>query len=132
MYGIEAINHHNGWAMAIAGALIVLSGLGVLSFIISQLHKVVEVIEKRSAPKPSPAPPESAPADIAEERPALDIAALQADIRPLADALGDSFELHRLYAAAEEEGFPHVHLSIRSLREAGVLVPQGDGIFKWK
>ena len=132
MYGIEAINHHNGWAMAIAGALIVLSGLSVLSFIISQLHKVVEVIEKRGATTPSTALPETTSADIVEEGPALDIDALQADIRPLADALGESFELHRLYATAEENGFPHVHLTIRSLREAGVLVPQGDGVFKWK
>ena len=132
MYGIEAINHYNGWAMAIAGALIVLTGLSVLSFIISQLHKVVEVIEKRGVKKQVPAPPKPAPADIVEERPALDIDALQADIRPLADALGGSFELHQLYAVAEEQGFPHVHLTIRSLREAGVLLPQGDGIFKWK
>ena len=132
MYGIEAINHYNGWAMAIAGALIVLTGLSVLSFIISQLHKVVEVIEKRGVKKQVPAPPQTAPADIVEERPALDIDALQADIRPLADALGGSFELHQLYAVAEEQEFPHVHLTIRSLREAGVLLPQGDGIFKWK
>jgi hypothetical protein len=132
VYGIEAINHHNGWAMAIAGALIVLSGLSVLSFIISQLHKVAEVIEKRGATTPSPALPETAPADIVEEGPALNLDALQADMRPLADALGESFELHLLYAAAEENGSPHVHLTIRSLREAGVLVPQGDGVFKWK
>ena len=47
MYGIQAINAHNGWAMALAGALIVMSGLSVLSFIISQLHKVLALLENR-------------------------------------------------------------------------------------
>ncbi|MBW1726140.1 MAG: OadG family protein [Deltaproteobacteria bacterium] len=39
MYGLQAIAAYNGWAMALAGALIVFSGLVILSFVISQLHK---------------------------------------------------------------------------------------------
>jgi hypothetical protein len=27
VYGIEAINAHNGWSMALAGAIIVMTGL---------------------------------------------------------------------------------------------------------
>ena len=54
MYGIEAINHHNGWAMAAAGALIVMFGLSVLSFVISQLHKVVAIIESWTKKRPQP------------------------------------------------------------------------------
>ena len=64
MYGIQAINANNGWAMALAGAIIVMSGLSLLSFIISKLHKVLDVIENRkktgstdvpSTPEPKPA-----------------------------------------------------------------------------
>ena len=46
MYGLEAISAQNGWAMAIAGALIVMAGLTVLSFVISQLHKIAALLEK--------------------------------------------------------------------------------------
>jgi hypothetical protein len=42
LYGIEAIEAANGWAMAIAGALIVMAGLAILSLVISQLHKLVD------------------------------------------------------------------------------------------
>ncbi len=47
MYGLEAINAYNGWAMAITGPLIVMGGLSILSIIISQLHKVVALFDKK-------------------------------------------------------------------------------------
>ena len=132
MYGIEAINHHDGWAMAVAGALIVMSGLSVLSFIISQLHKVAAFIENRGQKAQQQATSEAIAADIVEPRAPLDIEALTKHYLPLADELGGSFELSRFYALAQEKDLPHVHLTIRSLRDAGVLVPVGDGVFKWK
>ena len=132
MYGIEAINHYNGWAMALAGALIVMSGLSVLTFIISQLHKVVALIEKRGQKAQQQEAPEAIPVDIVAQRSPLDIEALTTYYLPLADELGSSFELSRFYALARENDLPHVHLTIRSLRDAGVLVPVGDGVFKWK
>ncbi|WP_300459313.1 OadG family protein [Desulfobacula sp.] len=52
MYGLEAINAYNGWAMAITGPLIVISGLAILSIIISQLHKIIAIFDKK--PKETP------------------------------------------------------------------------------
>jgi hypothetical protein len=132
VYGIEAINHYNGWAMAIAGALIVMSGLSVLSFIISQLHKVAALIESRGQKKHLQALPDAIPAAPPVQRSPLDIQDLTKDYLPLAGELGDSFELSRFYALARENNLPHVHLAIRSLRDAGMLVPLGGGVFKWK
>jgi hypothetical protein len=43
LYGLEAITTHNGWAMSLAGALIVFAGLVVLSTVISQLHKILGI-----------------------------------------------------------------------------------------
>jgi len=48
LYGLEAISANNGWAMAITGPLIVMSGLTILSIIISQLHKIVAMFDKKS------------------------------------------------------------------------------------
>ena len=47
MLGLEAISAHNGWAMAITGTIIVMCGLSALAFIISQLHKIIALFEKR-------------------------------------------------------------------------------------
>ena len=58
MYGFEAITSHNGWAMALAGALIVFCGLVVLSLAISQLHKILVFFEKDIDPQPDIITPE--------------------------------------------------------------------------
>ncbi len=48
MYGLEAIQTYNGWAMAITGAVIVMIGLTILSFIISQLHRIIDIVDNRN------------------------------------------------------------------------------------
>ena len=131
MYGIEAINHYNGWSMAIVGALIVLFGLAVLSFVISQLHKVVALIENWGKKKPQ-ANELGVKASAAHQRSFLDLNKAQERYRPLAADCGVTFELARLYEIATDSGLPHVHLTIRNLRESGVLVPVGGGVFKWQ
>ena len=129
MYGIDAINAVNGWAMAAVGALIVFSGLVVLSIVISQLHKFVPLLEKfgekkvESTGKPSTTPPPpTRPPDIREQ------AAL---FLPIIESIDPSFPLSELYSKAQEHNIAHPHLSISAFRDAGVLVPLGDGIFSW-
>lgn len=48
MYGLEAINANNGWAISVVGVTIVFSGLVMLSLVISQLHKVLAIWEDPS------------------------------------------------------------------------------------
>ncbi len=126
MFSFELITANNGWAMALAGALIVMTGLTVLSIIISQLHRVVEFVEKKEA-----APQEAGPDTIPEIFPdSLEqVAALY---EPLVKQLPESFSLEALYALTQENNYPHPHLTIRSFREAGILISRGDGIFAWK
>ena len=130
MYGLEAISAHNGWAMAFAGALIVISGLAVLATVISQLHRVAALLERprtkgrqdlEPTPPKSPAPRASFSIETEIDR-----------YRDLAEDLGDAFELQQLYQRAASEELPHVHLTIRSLREQGHLVVDDKGHFSWK
>jgi hypothetical protein len=130
LYGFDAISANNGWAMAIAGALIVLTGLAVLSFVISQLHKVVALLEKEEKKRAeTPTVAKKAPAP---KKPVLDIEAAQKQYRSLTEELDEPFALNLLYDLAQADDLPHVHLTIRTLREAGVLVSVGDGKFKWR
>jgi len=134
LYGLEAITAHNGWAMAVAGALIVVAGLTVLSFVISQLHKIAALLEKgaekRSEKKQAAklAPQEA----VAPKPPGFDLDEAKACLKPLAAELGETFELTNLYELANSGELPHVHLSIRSLRESGVIVSAGEGRFVWR
>ena len=127
MFSFELIAANNGWAMALAGALIVMTGLTVLSFIISQLHVVVEVLEKKEPAPQKEAGPARVPAKFPDS---LDeVAALY---EPLVKQLPESFGLEALYALTQENNFPHPHLTIRSLRAVGILTSRGEGQFSWK
>ena len=133
MYGIEAINAHNGWAMAVAGALIVMSGLSVLSFIISKLHNIIELIEKKkkNGADDTPSAPKPIPATTADH----DLSNLEGSLSCYCDeaaGLGSVFTLQDLFKVFQECDFPHPHLTIRNLKEEGYLVPAGEGSFSWK
>jgi hypothetical protein len=134
LYGLEAISAQNGWVMAVAGALIVMAGLTVLSLVISQLYKIAAFLEKSVEKRPGKkqavktAPKEA----VVPKPPAFDIDEAQARLKPLVAELGESFDLTNLYELANSGELPHVHLSIRSLRESGVIVPAGDGRFVWR
>ncbi|WP_319522745.1 OadG family transporter subunit [uncultured Desulfosarcina sp.] len=132
MYGLAAIQQANGWAMAGAGACIVLSGLAVLSFLISMLPRFTSLIEKN--PKPAPAPPVAKPKVVkpAPETLPDDLETVAGIYKVLTEEIGEVFSLVDLHRKTKEMQLPHPHLSINRLREAGILVPKGDGNFSWQ
>lgn len=134
MYGIDAISAANGWAMAIAGAIIVMIGLSVLAFVISQLNRVADLLETGFKKRPNIALPttkeKGKPTPL--NPPSFNIAEAKAALAPLAASLGENFELRRLYESAAVNDLPHVHLSIRSLRESDIIVPATDGLYRWQ
>jgi hypothetical protein len=138
VFGFEAIAAYNGWAMALAGALIVMSGLAVLSFVISQLHRIVDLLEyrKKNQEQTQNGSQTGQGGDsqkfIMLQSSAEDIMEKAAVYKQLVEQLGPSFQLSELYAVSNKHDLPHPHLTIKSLREAGILVPQGGGVFSWK
>jgi hypothetical protein len=137
LYGLKAITVHNGWAMALAGALIVFSGLVVLSFVISQLHKVLMFFEKKSigvqqeTEIPAVELPEVTPGFILPKPFPEDINEIVQLYTPLVETLGESFYLSELYEILRKNDFPHPHLTLTALRESEILIPDGDGVFNW-
>ncbi len=126
MFDFQLITANNGWAMALVGILIVMSGLSILSFIISQLHKLIAVFEKKQTPSGA-----TGSLEIPEKFPD-DMEAVAKLYEPLVKQLSSTFSLDELYALTTENKYPHPHLTIRTFREAGILIPQGEGIFNWK
>ena len=138
MYSIDNITAANGWAMAAVGASIVFLGLVVLSFVISQIHKILQLWEERSTrwgrAKEQALPAEAAApeAPFYKEQHLPEVSELADTYGPLVLKMGESFELIQLFEIAKENDLPHPHLSINRLREAGILVAQEDGTFTWK
>lgn len=138
MYGLEAISQNNGWAIAVAGGLIVMSGLTILSLVISFLPHVVALLDKREEKKleerqlqeQAQAEPQKQPQTV--EPPFLDAGALAQTYEPLTVDLGQTFPLTDLHKACAENDLPHTHLSIRTLLQSGKLIPEGEGTFSWK
>ena len=133
MQGLAAINAVNGWSMALAGACIVMTGLATLAFIISQLHRIVSLIEKKPKPDESISEEATATSDEAALTDILsDLAATARSYKPLSVGLGETFELTKFYQLLVKENLPHPHITIRALRDAGYLAPAGEGSFSWK
>jgi hypothetical protein len=124
--------------MSIAGALIVFSGLVVLSTAISQIHKILLFFENKYAgfrnnnqiqendepeEQPESALPTIFPTELDE------IACLY---QPLIKEIGETFYLSDLYQIAKENNFPHPHITFTAFRDAKILIPYGDGVFSWK
>ena len=130
MYGLEAISAYNGWAMVIIGPLIVMSGLTILSLIISQLHKVVAIFDKKDKQTTEPAVKGRDEISVPKVLP-IDISETAEIYQQLIDKLEQPFELSDLYRVAEENNFPHPVLTISRFREVGILEQAGEGVFIW-
>jgi hypothetical protein len=123
--------------MAAVGASIVFTGLVILSFVISQIHKVLALWEERDkyiarfkkTYQTRAAGKIEAPLYAQRQFPSVD--ELAEDYGPLSDQLKKPFTLSQLFEVAKQEDLPHPHLSIQRLQEAGILVAEKDGTFTW-
>ena len=123
MYGLAAIQQANGWAMAGAGASIVLVGLAVLSFLISLIPRLTGFFEEKSHPPAEAVPQETQAKMIVPEKLPDDIAAASTIYFSFTEELGKSFSLMDLHRKSKEVGLPHPHLSINRFRDRGILRP---------
>ena len=135
MTGFAAIQSYNGWAMAMAGAAIVMTGLIVLASIIGLFPKLVAIIEKKKEKPQSSKTPDTPKVDVSVSEPPhvfpSDPKALAQIYAPIVEPLGTEFDLAKLYAEARKQEFPHPHISLRTLQDAGILLAVGEGVFRW-
>ena len=137
MFGFENITANNGWAMAVVGASIVFLGLVILSFVISQVHKILNLWEQRNEflnrykKQTQIEEPKTIKTPVPVQRHLPSVKELTSIYRPLVEQLKQPFELIQLFEISNKMDLPHPHLSIKYLQTAGVLVPQGDGMFTW-
>ncbi len=137
MFGLENITNNNGWAIAAVGASIVFTGLVVLSFVISQIHRLLNLWENREKvisrfkQEPAAVEPQETEDMVYGEQRLPSVEELIEVYQPLVEQLEEPFNLSQLFEIANKNDMPHPHLSIQRLQEAEVLVAQGDGTFTW-
>ncbi len=144
MYGFENIAAHNGWAMAAVGISIVFAGLILLSFVISQLHRILDIFEKwhpsarknknRKQKKPLPENqlklPSTDTADDATGKKNHD--ELIRNYKMITHRLGEPFSLPKLLDLAEKHGLAKPYSTVNTLIMSGIIVADGNGFFIWK
>lgn len=131
MYGLEAIEAHNGWAIAVVGVTIVFTGLVLLSFFISQLHRIIELID--NPPKRKPKTKKKAKEKEKQSLRVFNDTEKEAakQFRLLVRTLEDHFALPRLLHLAQISGLEHSHSRLNLLLESGIIKPDADGYFTW-
>jgi hypothetical protein len=134
--GLEAIAAHNGWAIAGLGICIVFTGLVLLSLTISQLHKVLALLEdpgrhlREFRGRGKVEAEASAPEDVCIVIPP-EIKESARQYRMLVDRLGEPFSLPRLLFYAEGCGLDHPYSALNDLIRNGLIIPNGVGFYQW-
>ncbi len=123
--------------MAAVGASIVFLGLVVLSFVISQIHRILNLWEDREKiinrfkKQPAAVAAHRAAETVYTEQRLPSVDEIASAYRPLVEKLKAPFKLSQLFEIANEKDMAHPHLSIQRLQEADILVAEGDGTFSW-
>jgi len=130
LYGLDAISANNGWSIAAVGIIIVFSGLVILAFVISQLHKVLAFIENPdrfgflSRKKSIDETKESALPVLTKKQkePARQLCLIL-------DTMEDHFPLPKLIRMAEVSGLDQPYENLNNLLDTGIIEPDSDGFF---
>jgi len=129
VYGLNAINAHNGWAISVVGVTIVFTGLVMLSMAISQIHKLLDLWEnknelslfrKKESVKTQPR---------VQLTPGQKESARQ--FKLLAETLNEHFSLPRLLSLARVSGIDHPHTTLAVLLETNIIVDDTQGYHVW-
>ncbi len=136
MPGLDAIAQHNGWAMALIGALIVFLGLVVLSFAVSRIHMLLAFWENRSAhvDRLKNGLGSNGATGIVSESDRM-LPGRQSAVRQLkliVDRIGEPFSLPKLLDLAEKAGMARARTVADDALGARIIIPDGSGNYIWQ
>lgn len=136
-FDLKFISENHGWEYALLGICIVFSGLVILSFIISQLHKLLGLWDNRKTliqTFKSRWKKETSPADAEIIRADHSISLTEAKLqyKMLVDHIGEPFALPKLLRLAEGSGLHRPHSTINELLQSGAILPDETGYYLWK
>jgi hypothetical protein len=135
LYGLDAINANNGWAISVVGITIVFSGLVGLSFVISQLHKCLDLYENPGKIKKWFSRKKQVDNSLEAGGVLLVLTEEQKEISKqfalLVRTMEDHFSLPRLLGLARISGVKDVHSNLNLLLKSTIIFPDKEGFFCW-
>ena len=136
MTGFENITAFNGWSMAVTGITIVFVSLGMLSFAISRIHKILnlwdfrgEYIAKiKNSLKPSPKEETQQTRVISSG-----LKDCAKNFKIISSFIGEPFHLSDLIKFAEKRGLisPSPKAVVEDLLKASLIVKADEKRFCW-
>lgn len=132
--GLEAIAYHNGWNISAAGIFIVFTALVALSFIISQLHKVLMIWEKKEdylkKAKKLFAPTKKTTHHYKIKASETFIESAR-QFHLLTQSMNDPFSLPKLISLAKKIDLARPFSTVNQLLSERIIVPDGKGYYYW-
>jgi hypothetical protein len=133
--GIEAITKLNGWAMAFVGVSIVFTGLLLLSTAISQLHKVLDLWEKKGVLYHKIVERRKKKAKSVKAYKELTVTEwMEESVKQfniLVQSMDDPFALPVLLDLAQKRGLQRPHSALTEFLKNELIIPDGNGYYRW-
>ena len=135
MKGFEAIAFFNGWRIAAAGVFIVFTALVTLSFVISQLHKLLTAWEKKDEYIKNAMQLFDKQKKVAVHpkiRVSKNFNESARQFNLLIKSLKDPFfSLPRLIMLAKKVDISRPHATVNDLIQSKLIVPDDKGYYYW-
>ena len=134
MFGFEAIIAHDGLGISVIGISIVFVSLILLSFAVSQIHKLIELWDKKKTSyqrvKKSQQKDQKTPS-VSDLTVPQDVQRASRQFKLLIEWIGEPFPLPKLLDLSEKCGLSHPHLTINEFIKCELIIPDENGYYIW-
>ncbi|MBT9438233.1 MAG: hypothetical protein GAS50_03470 [Desulfobacterales bacterium] len=134
MFGLEAIIAHDGLGISVIGISIVFVSLVLLSFAVSQIHKLIELWDKKNTSyqrvKKSQQKDQKTPSvsDLAIPQ---DVQKASRQFKLLIEWMGEPFPLPKLLDLSGKCGLSRPHSTINEFIKCELIIPAENGYYVW-
>ena len=133
MFGFEAIIAHDGLGISVIGISIVFVSLILLSFAVSQIHKLIELWDKKNIHSQRFKKPQKKnhTPQVSELTIPKDVLSASPQFKLLIEWIGQPFSLPRLLDHSEKCGLSRPHSTINEFIKCKLIIPDENGYYIW-
>ena len=133
MFGFEAIIAHDGLSISVIGISIVFVSLILLSLAVSQVHKLIELWDKKNTyyqrlKKSQKKGDQKIPSDMPVPQ---DVRRSSRQFKLLIEWIGEPFPLPKLLDLSEKCGLSSPHSTINEFIKCKLIIPDENGYYLW-
>jgi Na+-transporting methylmalonyl-CoA/oxaloacetate decarboxylase gamma subunit len=132
LFGFEAIIAHDGLGISVIGISTVFVSLMLLSFAVSQIHKLIELWDKKNTYYQRLKKPQQKDQKTPSDMPVpQDVQSASGQYKLLIEWIGEPFPLPKLLDLSEKCGLSRPHSTINELLKCKLIMPDENGYYVW-